>query len=310
MLVFALVHTVLVHETSVASALSLAHSYISLNAVSKGRSIGIIQEKHGDDVTLREMLGGSTQPVIKVMSRDIAVVRQGQEGEYRAIDVHTLKERHKKREAEGEELYNIPTYTPEAASGYIQRAFGKDLPAVVGACLITMRSWLEGEGTEKEKEERRADLDKKGYGMYVQCRPEVPYGQQVSRSMYCNLCQGWGKKGELSLAKILDLRKKSEEEHAQDKRDKMSDEDGKQLSIEEAVEDADPKPKERATEQEQDEPVEKETKEAVRKARATSKDHDTIQLALEEAVEKGAKAKGSPATKKTSPKSKSTSGKK
>jgi len=184
MLVFALVHTVLVHETSVASALSLAHSYISLNAVSKGRSIGIIPEKHGDDVTLREMLGGSTQPVIKVMGRDIAVVRQGREGEYRAIDVHTLRERHKKKEAEGEDLYNIPTHTPEAAYGYIQRAFGKDLPAVIGACLVTLRSWLRGEGTEEEKEERRADLDKKGYGMYVQCRPEVPSGHEVCHCMY------------------------------------------------------------------------------------------------------------------------------
>ena len=90
----------------------------------------------------------------------------------------------------------------------------------------------------------------------------------------------------------------------------MSDEDGKQLSIEEAIEDADPKPKKGATEQERDEPVEKETKEAVRKARATNKDHDSTQLALEETVEKGAKAQGSPATKKTSPKSKSASGKK
>jgi hypothetical protein len=179
MLVFAMVHTVLVHGLSVASALSLSHSYISANAVSKGRSIGMIPEKHGDDVTLRDMLGGSTQPVIKVMGRDIAVVRQAEEGEFRAIDVKTLKDRHSKREAEGAELYNIPTYTPEAAYGYIQRAFGKDLPLLIGACLIAMKSWLDGDGTEDEKEERRAELDKQGYGMYCQVRPEVPYGQAV-----------------------------------------------------------------------------------------------------------------------------------
>jgi len=52
------------------------------------------------------------------------------------------------------------------------------------------------------------------------------------------------------LAKVLDLRKKSDEEYAQDKRNKMSDEDGKQLSIEEAVEEADLKPTEPATEKE------------------------------------------------------------
>jgi hypothetical protein len=180
MLVFAMLHTVLVHGLSVASALSLAHSYISANAVSKGRAVGLIPEKHGDDVTLRDMLGGSTQPVIKVMGRDIAVVRQAEEGEFRAIDVKALQDRHSKREAEGAELYNIPIYTPEAAYGYLQRAFGKNLPAVIGACLITMRSWLDGDGSDEEKEARRAELDKRGYGMYVETRPEVPYGQEVS----------------------------------------------------------------------------------------------------------------------------------
>lgn len=193
MLVFAMVHTVLVHELSVASALSLAHSYISANAVSKGQSIGIIGE--GDHIPLSEMLGGSRQPVIKVMSRDIAVVRQADEREFRAIDVHALKERHKKHKAEGKDLYNIPVYTPEAAYGYIQRAFGKDLPLVIGAILIALRSWLDGEGTEEEKEERRSELDKHGYSMYVQTRPEVPYGQAVRCPCFMCLQAGMGEKG-------------------------------------------------------------------------------------------------------------------
>jgi hypothetical protein len=179
MLVFAMIHTILVHSLSVASALSLSHAYISANAVSKGRSIGLIPEKHGDDISLRTMLGGSTQPVIDVMGRDIAVVRQAEEGEYRAIDVKTLKDRHAKHEAEGAELYNIPVYSPQNALGYLQRAFGKDLPAVIGACLITMRSYLAGYATDEEKEAKRKQLEKEGYGMYVQTRPEVPYGQEV-----------------------------------------------------------------------------------------------------------------------------------
>jgi len=179
MLIFALVHTVLVHELSVASALSLAHSYISANAVSKGQSIGIIPE--GDHKTLTELLGGSRQPVIKIMSRDIAVLRQAKENEFRAIDVHALKERHKKKPAEGKDLYdNIPIYKPEAAYGYLQRAFGKNLPLVTGAILTALRSWLEGEGTEEEIEEQKADLKKRGYQMYVETRPEVPYGQAVA----------------------------------------------------------------------------------------------------------------------------------
>jgi hypothetical protein len=183
MLVFAMVHTVLVHELSVASALSLAHSYISANAVSKGQSIGVIPES-GDHTTLSEMLGGSRQPVIKVMSRDIIVLRQAKENEFRAIDVRALKERHKKKAAEGKDLYdNIPIYTPEAAYRYIQRAFGKDLPLLTGAILIALRSWLEGEGTEEEIEERKSELDKRGYQMYVQSRPDVPYGQAVAFSL-------------------------------------------------------------------------------------------------------------------------------
>lgn len=184
MLVFAMVHTVLVHNVSVASALSLAHSYITANAISKGRSIGIIPEKSEDEISLKEMLGGSTQPVIKVMGRDIALVRQPEEGEYRAIDVSTLKKRHLKHEAEGSDLYNIPTYSPEGAYGYLKRAFGNDLPAVIGACLVTMQSWIKGEGTEEEKEASKAELEKQGYGMYVQCRPDVPYGEAV----LCLLC--------------------------------------------------------------------------------------------------------------------------
>lgn len=182
MLVFAMVHAVLVHELSVASALSLAHAYISANAVSKGRSIGLIPEKHGDEISLQTMLGGSTQPVIKVMGRDIPVVRQTEEGEFRAIDVKSLRDRYLKHGTEGADLYNIPIYTPEAAYGYIQRSFGKNLPAVVGACLIMMKSWLEGEGSDEEKEARRIELDKQGYTMYVQTRPEVPYGQEVNAS--------------------------------------------------------------------------------------------------------------------------------
>jgi hypothetical protein len=179
MLVFAFVYSVLVHNLDIASALSLAQSYISANAISKGQSIGVIPETQ-DHIKLSEMLGGSTQPVIKVMGRDIPVVRQARDGEYRAIDIHTLKQRHQKKSAEGEELYNIPTFSPDRAYGYIKRAFGNNLPLVVGACLSTMRSWIEAEGTEEEKRANWSKVEKGGYGWYVETRPEVPYGQAVT----------------------------------------------------------------------------------------------------------------------------------
>jgi hypothetical protein len=180
MLVFAMVHTVLVHQLSVASALSLSHSYITANAISKGRAIGIMHENEDESSTLKEMLGGASQPTIKVMSRDIAVVRGSQEGEFRAIDFKALKARHaKKGGTEGEDLYNIPTYSPEAAQGYLARAFGMNLSNVIGACLIAMQSWLNGAETDDALETKTAELEKHGYNMYVQCRPEVPYGQAV-----------------------------------------------------------------------------------------------------------------------------------
>jgi hypothetical protein len=179
MLVFAMVHTVLVHQLSVASALSLSHSYITANAISKGRAIGVIHEKE-ESSTLKEMLGGASQPTIKVMGRDIAVVRGSQEGEFRAIDFKALKARHvKKGGTEGEDLYNIPTYSPEAAQGYLTRAFGKNLLNVIGACLIALQSWLDGADTDEALETKRVELEKHGYNMYVQCRPEVPNGQAV-----------------------------------------------------------------------------------------------------------------------------------
>jgi len=203
MLIFAMVHTVLVHGVSVASALSLSHSYISANAVSKGRSIGLIPEKPGDDITIRELLGGSSQPHINVMGREIAVLRQAEEGEYRAIDIHALKERHKKHgEATGRELYsNIPVYTPEAALGYVQRAFAKDLENVIGACFIALSSWLEGDdNTEEGIEARRVELEKRGYNMYCEGRPDVPYGQAVSSDQSLNeLMIGMGEERGIAL---------------------------------------------------------------------------------------------------------------
>lgn len=68
----------------------------------------------------------------------------------------------------------------------------------------------------------------------------------------------------------------------------MSDEDGRQLSIEEAVENAEPKPKEHVAEKAKDEQIDKDTKDAVRKARATNKDDNSTQLALDETIGKAA----------------------
>jgi hypothetical protein len=207
MLVFAMVNTVFVHNLSVSSALSLSHSYMTANAISKGQSIGLIGES--SNATLKQMLGGSTQPVIRVMSRDIPVVRQRVEGEFRAIDVKALKEKYRKSEMEGMGLLDIPTYSPEGALGYLQRAFGGKLGMVIGACVVVMKSWLEGEGTEEEREERRTELDKQGYGMYCQVRPDVPYGQAVS-ALVARLIVGMGKEGGVEFGEDFGIKEDGE----------------------------------------------------------------------------------------------------
>jgi hypothetical protein len=81
----------------------------------------------------------------------------------------------------------------------------------------------------------------------------------------------------------LDLRKKSDDEYAQDKRNQMSDQDGKQLSMEEAVKDVETKPDESDVQNRTKEHG-KEKSEAVKKARATTKGGKGKQLALEESL--------------------------
>lgn len=89
----------------------------------------------------------------------------------------------------------------------------------------------------------------------------------------------------MSLARILDLRKKTDADYAQDKRDKMSDEDGKQVSIEEVVQKAEPK-KTRSSRRAEAAKVAPEEKSAAgKKARATTKGKKGKQLTLEDTLD-------------------------
>lgn len=81
---------------------------------------------------------------------------------------------------------------------------------------------------------------------------------------------------------MLDLRKKSDEDYAQDKRNQLSDPHGKQLSIEEAVKGGEMKSIESRMEPEVSK--EPEASEAIQKARSTAKDGKGKQLALEEVL--------------------------
>jgi hypothetical protein len=82
---------------------------------------------------------------------------------------------------------------------------------------------------------------------------------------------------------VLDLRKKSDEEYAQDKQNQLSDPHRKQLSIKEAGKDVGMKPDESQLDPEVNNELV--ATEATRKARSTAKDGKGKQLALEEALE-------------------------
>ena len=82
----------------------------------------------------------------------------------------------------------------------------------------------------------------------------------------------------------MDLRKKWGEEHTHDKRNKISDQDGKQLSIEEAVRNAYTKSVGSPVHEEQEESKDEGKTRAVRKVRAVSKNTEDKQLTLEETV--------------------------
>lgn len=96
----------------------------------------------------------------------------------------------------------------------------------------------------------------------------------------------------MPLSRILDLRKKSDKEYAQDKRNQMSDQEGKQLSMEEAVNDAEMKPDESDVRPHAEEGGNRKPQ-AVRKVRASDRGHGK-QLALEESLEEA----GTETTKK------------
>lgn len=88
------------------------------------------------------------------------------------------------------------------------------------------------------------------------------------------------------MERVLDQRKKSNEEHAEDKRKDMSDEKGKQLSIEEATKDTEVKTDDTSINEDVRDSKEEGKSKAVRKARATNKKAKEKQLALEETMER------------------------
>ena len=91
----------------------------------------------------------------------------------------------------------------------------------------------------------------------------------------------------MPLKRILDLRKKTSEEHVQDQKDKISDEDGRQLATEEAVGGSD-EAKVKEEMEVRDKDSDKDHSKSVRTARATKKERKGKHLALVETIAKKA----------------------
>jgi len=107
----------------------------------------------------------------------------------------------------------MPIYKPEGARAYILKAFGSPPPAADASS----KKKKSGAALDREREENlgmllgalhllfsswadhlsREELDRRAWSWYVQVRPEVESG-----------VAGWGGKGEVKLADILNLRRK------------------------------------------------------------------------------------------------------
>ncbi|GAA6000798.1 hypothetical protein JCM10207_004665 [Rhodosporidiobolus poonsookiae] len=135
-------------------ALSIAHCFTDLNATSKGVSLGLM----APDAAKVEV--GPSQPFVDILGRKVPVLST-QHGEWRAISKGLVAE-------------------PAKAFAYIRGAFRQQLGAVIGAMRLLANSFSP------------AELNQKGYGLYLEFRPDV---------------EGWGKKGEVKMSSILNLRR-------------------------------------------------------------------------------------------------------
>ncbi|TCD69650.1 hypothetical protein EIP91_006667 [Steccherinum ochraceum] len=150
-------------------ALSIASVYTEMNAISKGVSIGIYDKGKGKGV---EATRGGSQPYVDLMGRRkilIGFLIHNSGCQWRALSSGT-------------------PVSPSAAFSYITRTLKQTAPQIVGALRLLGASYSP------------AELNRTGYAMYAEFRPEV---------------DGWGKRSELKCSTILGLRKKVEDKAAE-----------------------------------------------------------------------------------------------
>ncbi|GAO46496.1 hypothetical protein SAICODRAFT_4707 [Saitoella complicata NRRL Y-17804] len=184
------------HPTlSLDSRLSIAQAYISANARSYGRDIGVIE---GGGVDEKAEVEGFRK--VQVMGRVIAVLgRSRDEGEEEEEEVRALDldpNRVGMRDRDGQPA----VCEPGGAWGYLARSFpGDALGQLLSVLEAVMESWCPDhphDPNDLKADQERRDLDRRGYGLYTRIRPNVEYGKA-----------GWGQKGEVQLGDILALRR-------------------------------------------------------------------------------------------------------
>ena len=152
------------------TALTLGKAVAGLNAQSKGRRLGIYEEKTEEEkeqekLALSKAEGKKEKPVklefIQLLGRGVPAVKTSQ-GLRAAI--------------KGEEI------EPQSVEKYLKQKFGDDLDAARAAMEKLAHTFTP------------TQLESKAYGLYEKFRPEMPEGTK-----------GWGAKGELDLDYIQSL---------------------------------------------------------------------------------------------------------
>jgi hypothetical protein len=224
-------------EQPLSSQLSLAQAVVSMNSRSKAVSLGIEHGKSAEDEGW-----GMGQAKVKVLGRSVSTMKRvgweaaGQDvgsqtetgsvadepAEQRtafwALDLEALKKSQGSHDGTGVGLASgLPIYTPHSARAYLLKAFDRKIDddeqvtsgkkkkkkqtaasnlarkeenaaLLLGALDLLMQSWKDTLSP--------AELDSRAWSWYVRVRPDVSSG-----------ASGWGAKGELRLADILDFRR-------------------------------------------------------------------------------------------------------
>ena len=228
------------------SRLSLAQAVVSVNARTKARTLGIEKGTSaendgwgqgqpqirvlGRDIRVMKRWGyewnGKSDQDVEIESSDVidsqSTLKQEDETNDEpalwGLDLEALRHFNGPlisgaRNAQGTRGSGLPIYTAQSARAYLLKSFAS-VPSLVDEASPPSKKSASGLKAEKERNLglllralhllfqswallNREELDKRAWAWYVAVRPEVENG-----------VAGWGGKGEVRLAQIMDLRRK------------------------------------------------------------------------------------------------------